>query len=380
MPRSPRYRGGRLPCRRLRRLGAGQRGTSTAADGSYDLGGLTTGSYRIQFSDFSGTYLPQYYSNKPTLALADDVVVSAGATTSGISAMLAVAGHISGTVTNASAVGLAGIWVYACRPDGAGGWEQFAGDSTAADGSYDLGGLSTGSYRVEFRDWVGGAYAAQYYNNKPTLDLANAVAVTAGATTSGINAMLAVAGHVTGTVKNAGASVSAASGWPPTSPTAPAAGTGSTASRPRPTAAYDLGGLPTGSYRIEFWDGSGVYATQYYNNKPTLALADDVAVTAGATTSGINATLAAAGHVTGTVKNASAVGLGGIQVTAFRANGSGGWELVEHSTRTAAGGTYDLGGLPTGSYRIKFQRRRRRLRSRSTTTTSPRSPWPTTSP
>ena len=136
-------------------------------------------------------YATQYYNNKPTLALADNVAVTAGATTSGINATLAVAGHVTGTVTKAGGAGLGNIHVNAYRSDGSGGWEpvDITGARTAADGTYDLGRLPTGSYRIGFQDDAG-VYAAQYYNNKPTLATADNVAVTVGVTTPNINATL----------------------------------------------------------------------------------------------------------------------------------------------------------------------------------------------
>ena len=42
-------------------------------------------------------------------------------------------------------------------------------------------------------------------------------------------------------------------------------------------------------------------------------------------------------------------------MNAFRYTGSGDWPWVEvNYTQTNADGSYDLGGLPTGSYRINF--------------------------
>jgi len=334
---------------------------STSASGDYDLGSLPAASYHIGFLDESGAYVEQYYNNKPTLALADSVAVTTGATTFGINAVLATAGHITGTVTSTATGGgrvlaLSGIWVHPYRADGSGGWDLMNGSTarTTAAGVYDVGGLPTGSYRIEFSD-SSGAYLGQYYNDKPTLALADTVAVTAGATTPGIDAMLAPAGHITGTVTKAGGGgvacevvayrADGSGGWTYEAGLA----------RPDPTSgAYDLGGLPTGSYRIGFFGESGAYVTQYYNNKPTLADANEVAVTAGATTPGINATLALVGHITGTVKNASAAGLVGISVTAYRDDGSGYWDLEVKSTSTATSGAYDLGGLPAGTYRVRF--------------------------
>ena len=328
----------------------------TVADGTYDVGSLPTGNYRIEFyASPGGGYVTQFYNNKPTIDLGDDVAVTAGETTSGINATLAPGGNISGKVTKAGGAGIDGISVSAMRPDGSGWWQDVSNTQTNADGSYDLGGLPTGSYRIDFYD-PSGAYVEQYYNNKPTPDAGDDVAVTAGATTSGINARLAPGGNVTGTVKNASAAgiggigvdafrYNASLEWP-------WEGVGYTQTNADGT--YDLGGLPAGNCRIQFSDDAGAYAPQYYNNKPTIDLGDDVAVTVGATTSGINATLAASGNVSGTVRNASGAGLGNISVSPARPDGSGGWEWLS-GTQTNADGTYDLGGLPTGAYRIEFR-------------------------
>ena len=40
----------------------------TEGDGSYHLGGLASGSYRLEFQDYSGTYLTQYYNDRADLA------------------------------------------------------------------------------------------------------------------------------------------------------------------------------------------------------------------------------------------------------------------------------------------------------------------------
>ena len=181
-------------------------------------------------------------------------------------------------------------------------------------------------------------------------DAADDVAVTAGQTTSGIDAALAAAGHITGTVTGGGGALENVSvaptesdgsgGWDEASETSTAA-----------DGTYDLGGLNTGSYRVRF-QATGDYLGEYYNNKPNLDAADDVPVTAGQTTSGIDAALAAAGHITGTVTG----GGGALEapVTAYRPTAPAAGTSERDVDR--ADGTYDLGGLNTGSYRVMFRR------------------------
>jgi len=96
-------------------------------------------------------------------------------------------GDISGTVTDASHAGLAGIIVSAYRSDGSGGWTSVNDANTASDGSYDIGGLAAGTYRVAFTDYF---YRYQCYDNMPDLGSATNVSVTVGQTRSGVNATL----------------------------------------------------------------------------------------------------------------------------------------------------------------------------------------------
>ena len=127
--------------------------------------------------------------------------MTAGSTTTGIDAVLAAAGHVTGKVSNAGGSGLAdiGVTVYQWS-DINDDWDWVSDATTASDGSYDLGGLASGNCRLMFEDWAAGAYLAEYYNDKADLDAADDVSVTAGSTTTGIDAVLSPAGRITGTV------------------------------------------------------------------------------------------------------------------------------------------------------------------------------------
>jgi hypothetical protein len=269
---------------------------TTASDGTYTLSNLDSSTtYKVEFWDDSDTYIYQYYNGKATWAAADPVTVTAGGTTTGIDATMTLPGRISGRISAPGATDLSNIDVAVYEPDGDGGWDLLDDVSAASDGTYDLGGLVSGTmYKVRFYDYSG-TYLTQFFNNKSTLDAANAVSVTAGSTTSGIDATLAAAGHVMGTVTNeshvglGGIYVDAyrsdgSGGWDWVS----SASTNS-------AGIYSLGRLTTGSYRVQFGDWDyGLYASQCWNNKPTLDTADPVSVTAGVATPNINATLTSA--------------------------------------------------------------------------------------
>jgi len=67
---------------------------------------------------------------------------------------------------------------------------------------YDIGGLAAGNYRVEFIDYSH-AYAGEYYNDKPSWDTADPVAVTAGGTTPASTPRWSMTGHITGSSREA---------------------------------------------------------------------------------------------------------------------------------------------------------------------------------
>ena len=337
-------------------------GVATENDGSYDLAGLAPGTYRIEFCDDDRRfYRTQYYNDEPSLETAGDVTVSAGETTPDIDAALVLDGSIFGKVTSADLTGLEGIAVSAWRSDGSGGWVSVTNMETESDGTYDLGELTAGTYRVGFSEpgVDPGHYLTQFYNDKTSLAAADDVTVSADSTTVGIDATMAAAGHITGTI-HAGPSYlgdmyvtawrsDGSGGWRCVD-RVQTDGDGS----------YNVGGLTTGTYRVAFdhdpLDGPRIYLTQYFDNEPSLDAADDVAVTAGSTTSGIDATMAAGGHITGTVTDSGLTGLAGlagIYVVAFRSDGSGGWAYVTEA-RTTTSGSYDLSALNTGTYRVDF--------------------------
>jgi 5-hydroxyisourate hydrolase-like protein (transthyretin family) len=293
--------------------------TCTASDGSYSFGSLTAGTYYVEFAHsawdvFPGTcpgpsnYLDQFYNGESTLATADPISVAANSMTSGIDASMVAAGQITGALTDASThQPLIGMEVDVF--DSAGNY--VASTCTAFDGSYQIGGLPTGSYHVGFGQpysacgYVGPAgppgYASQYYNDKPSLAASDPVAVTAGSTTTGIDAGMVLTGAVSGTVTDASSHLPAANvdviAYDSAGTPAATACTGTDGS-------YTLTYLPSGSYRVGFAThtsacvGAASYQSQYYSNRSSLATADPVAVSPNSTTPGIDAALVPAGPTT----------------------------------------------------------------------------------
>lgn len=263
--------------------------TQTDSSGAYTLNGVGAGSAEVGFSTGcgAGSYVTQYYNDESSWASADPVTVTLGATTTGIDAAMVAGGHITGTVR---ARGTRTVLADMCVDAYDGGGGVAASAQTDSSGTYTLSALPTGSYRVGFG--CGGdnpPYRTQYYNNKATLASATPIPVTEDTTTSGINAAMVGQGQITGTVIAR-------------TTRAPLAGICVRAyNRRRGVLAsaqtnaggnYTLSALPARSYRVGFTDCSHHrYLRQYYKDKPSWASADPVAVTAGTTTSRVNAAM-----------------------------------------------------------------------------------------
>jgi hypothetical protein len=326
----------------------------TNAAGEYTISGLESGSYKIEFfagfEGEGGNYATQYFNGKSTFAAADAVAVIAGSATSGINAEMHPNGQIAGKVTDASKVALANIRVCAYEAGGGGEFVEFGRcASTNGAGEYTISDLAGGFYKVKFSAGSeGGNYATQYFNGKRTLAEANEVAVITGSMTSGINAEMQTGGQITGQVTDASthaplAKITVCANEAVGGELGELGGCAST----NTAGQYTISGLTEVHYKVEFSAG-GNYATQYFNGKSTFAEADEVAVIAGFTTSGIDAKMQTGGQITGQVTDASThVPLANIKVCARR-SGFG------YCASTNAAGEYTISGLTSGSYKVEY--------------------------
>jgi hypothetical protein len=129
---------------------------------------------------YNGTYFSEWYDNQPDQDSAADIVVSAPGTISGIDAALESGGHITGTVTGPDGTTpLQNIEVIVLQWNASYFmWDQINDAYTDSSGNFDIGGLSSGTYRVAF--WDGnGIYAGECYDNQADLDTASDIMVNA---------------------------------------------------------------------------------------------------------------------------------------------------------------------------------------------------------
>jgi RHS repeat-associated protein len=324
--------------------GAGVANVSSDAAGNYVVRGLAEGSYKVEF--FDSGFESQYYAGKSSLAAADPVAVQSGNATTGIDAAMKPLASISGTVTDAvTHAGLEYVEVCAFPHEGSGE----ACGTTNASGHYTVSLYTAGRYSVEF--FPSGDYLGQYYDDKESFGEAEELTVGAGAAVTGIDGALVHAGHIKGTVtaSSGGAALEGievcaeSTGDGPFSCAFTEAG-----------GAYEIGGLSTGSYRVHFIpDESGPasnFVGQYYNGRSAVGEANPVAVTAGATTAGIDAALVGGGVIRGRISSAGTDSpLGDAEACAYDPEGS-----AYRCADTGPQGEYAIDGLAAGEYVVYF--------------------------
>jgi hypothetical protein len=269
---------------------------TTGADGAYTASGLTADDiYRAWFRDPTGAHVSEYYDDVDKFEDGQRFNVLEGQTTPHINAALADAGYIAGTITeNVSGEPVADIAAKAWYSTTT-GWQSAGTSVSNADGTYTIGGLGPGAYRVNFSDpYPPPRYLAEVYDNVLTLAEGVDVTVAAGQTTGNIDAALGAYGSITGTVTEADNQIpiagilvtiyeydSSTASWA-------WASEGTTDD----TGSYTAPGLETGHYHVEFYDPQGQYTTEYYNDQLSLNTATTVTVDLGLVTPKINASLA----------------------------------------------------------------------------------------
>ena len=253
-------------------------------------------------------------------------------------------GRIKGTVTAEGAPledGCVSAELIQEEPD----QETYVGRAAHArpDGTFHLGALPTGDYTISFSEcaWPS-TYLTEWYDDRPSQDLATAVHVEAGGTLQGINADLALGGVVSGLVTDEAGQ--------PLEGICINDGSAETDANGR----YRLTGLPTGTVKVGFSDAACERRTRYlgewWSDKPDRDSANAVPVVAGEETTGIDAQLALGGWISGRVTDDAGEPLSNICVAIPSENG-GGYSEFDTTDET---GTYLLSPLKTGDFKIRF--------------------------
>ena len=321
----------------------------SAKDGTYSVDQLPVDTYNVEFSGGcgnTGSYAPQAYNNTNVLEPQNIDVTTAGQAVNGIDAAMQPGPVISGTVTDSSGRKLKGICVFAVTPSGI----EFS-IATTVRGKYRITDLAPAQYQVIFTPGCGNNanLVGQAYKT-PISALTPATVSAASGTVGGINAALAPAGAIAGTVRGAG-------GRPVPFYCIILTGVSGAARNLVGEvfvfgSKYEITGGPVGGYQVAFapsCTGSAL-ETQWYKDKPGPAHATTVIVRAHHVTRHIDAALIPGGSIEGRVtsggKPIQNVCVFAQNVTQLAEFGAG---ISNHN------GYYHVPGLNSGDYELFFE-------------------------
>ena len=346
----------------------GVSGAYSDAAGRYTLCCINRGSYRIFFADTQNRYIPEYYQDvQYNFAGGPETVkmvqVTPTLTTTNINAQLNYYSIFAGTVTDHHGAVASEVTVNLYRQQATGSfWQLINVDTTGVDGKYWIES-TPGTYRASFFDAkYPGRYIGQYYNNAADIDSATDISLTAEVTTT-LDVVLTALAQITGTVTDEqGNPLEGIGVYRYYLPNIPGESWNLAASTYSDSnGQYVFNGLAAGTYRIGFADEvyAKGYASQFYNNKPTIETADDIVVESGMIVANRNARLQTLSHINGTVTNSDGNPISFVYPAFYRyvmqEGGTSSWEMVRE-TGTDQNGRYYSQGLEPGLYRLHFQR------------------------
>jgi Fibronectin type III domain len=320
---------------------------TTSVTGFYRVGGLKTAAHEVTFTDCThDTYYRQWFNNADTHQAATPVHVEAGKTTFKVHATMAPGGFISGGVRDEK-----GDPTFSCVVafDPATGISH---STSTVTGAYKAGPLKPGTYKVSFTDCGGDQRIGQAWPASDYGSLGHPIAVTAGGHVRNISGVMRSPGQITGVVTNS-------TGTPLSQICVDArlpgeenrAGHDISTGFTSLTGFYRLTGLRTGAYAVSFRDcGAGNYAPEWFHDAPSEDQADAVHVQAGATTGGVDESLANGAVISGEVQNAD----GPIANACVSAWQDGQQHFPSATVYSSVTGFYRINGLAQGAYRVRF--------------------------
>lgn len=316
------------------------------AGGAYTVSGLPAGSYKLKYSGYNSGLLQQWYSGAAAVENATPVAVTAGQDRAGINVTLAAGGSISGTVTVPAGTNISTL--QATVYEAAGTRPNYVTSASVnADGTYKVNGLRSGSYKIQFLGPDSGLLE-QWYSTASSYEAATPVAVTEGQDQGAVNASLVKGASISGKVTSAaGVDVSRVQA----SLYRADAVSYVTSRQIGADGSFSFGGLPAGSYKIQFSAGSSGALSQWYGGTASSVEAATVVVTSSQELALTDTTLVKGGSIGGTVTAPAGVTLTGVRVYAYNVDN---FRAYPASATVHADGTYKLAGLAPGNYVVQF--------------------------
>lgn len=319
---------------------------ATTAAGTYEVRGLGSGTYQLEFAPGCNTnanYVPVYVT----------VHTTEGKVTRGVNAVLQIGGIIAGKVTNTGGNPVGGMCVE-LEGTGAGNIPEFTGN----DGGYQINQLTAGTYEVGFAGGCGntGSFAPYWYQNQSQQALATPI-VLAAAGKQTVNAVLQPGATIRGRLTAAGGAKVRDACVAATSTDVAGLGAFDAITQTGGNGTYSVPSLAPGQYLMDFGCGfSGKYGGQWFTGAPDAGDAALISAPTG-TTSGINAVLKPGGSISGIVTGARGRRLAGICANAYStADKTSMFQTLGMPgvTVTGSSGRYTIGGLAAGRYHVGF--------------------------
>jgi hypothetical protein len=318
----------------------------TNARGTYTITGLDSGSYRLvgvaACTGGVSDYAPTWYPHGASIKQARVIKVRRGHRTTGINVVLQKLGTVTGLVRRGGKAGkpLGGICVTVFSTN----LEDFGSATSRKNGTYVVEGLPAGTYEVQ-----ASASGCGNDGNYAPAQYPRAVHVADAATTSGINLYLQPGGTLTGIVADAATAK-------PLAGICVSDGNGDFAATAK-NGSYKIDQLPAERTTVAFNGGcgnAGSYAPQYYDDQVAQEAAQQVTVTAGHVTGGINAAMLPGATIAGRVTNSAGRPVPGVCLAFVPGYQTGQGLSLGGDTTTNAAGSYVAANLAPGDYAVAF--------------------------
>lgn len=320
----------------------------TDESGNFSVIGIAEGRYTLMFPS-TGAYTTQWWKNASDWNTAVYFDVTPGTPLTGMNAVLTLGGKISGTITNASGVGIPDIAIQLDPKIYGEGQSAYA--NTDIDGHYSIRGITHGEYLLSAGGAYNSDYVKQWWDSADSQSSAASLIVSSATDRTDTDFTLQIGGSISGTVTGsdgkavANAQISAhRSGENAGSPAY-----ASTDSDGK----YIVRGLASGSYAVQVQSPQDSdLMSQWWGGQSSQATATLIAVTAGVSATEKDVSLQLGASISGTIRTKNGLPVSNISVNVLVAGGNGnsvGWAWSDSS------GLYTVRGLPAGSYTLQYQ-------------------------
>jgi hypothetical protein len=305
-------------------------GSGSNSQGAYQIPGLGPGKYGVEFTPCGQPYATSWYGGDGDESTARPVSVKDGQVTNGIDRKLSAGQDISGRIITAGHARPGGVCVSLFDTSG-----NFVSGEASTASSYDIPLVARGTYKLEVGPCSGSVLATVL--KSVTVGAVEPVAANVSLPLAGT-----ISGYTAGAVSAITPTITSLDGicvvvTPVSGPGAPSLVFSG------PYGKYVVKGVAPGKYRVTY-SSLCPYGPPMYAN---LTIASPVSVTSSHTVS-TGGTMLADGWISGRV-TASGAAAAGVCVLAYPGAGSAPTLGV-----TGKNGSYQIAGLPPGSYSVEF--------------------------